>query len=100
MPKIFISYRRADATDAAGRMFDRLVAAFGDQQVFKDVDSIPLGSEFGQVIAERLTDCDVVIVVIGRFWLNVKDREGTPRLENPADYVRIEIEQALASRAW
>jgi hypothetical protein len=99
MAKIFISYRRADATDAVGRMFDRLVAAFGEGNIFKDVDSIPLGSDFADVIAERLNDCDAVIVVIGRFWLTVRGQDGTPRLRDPRDYVRIEIEQALDVRA-
>jgi formylglycine-generating enzyme required for sulfatase activity len=80
-------------------MFDRLVAAFGEGNVFKDVDSIPLGSDFAQVIAEQLKDCNVVIVVIGRFWLTVRGQDKTPRLQDPADYVRIEIEQALNSRA-
>jgi hypothetical protein len=99
MAKIFISYRRADASDATGRIFDRLVAAFGERAVFKDVDSIPLGSDFANVIAEQLNDCNVVIVVIGRFWLTVRGQDGAPRLHNPADYVRIEVEQALNSRA-
>jgi hypothetical protein len=99
MAKIFISYRRADSVDATGRMFDRLVAVFGQGNVFKDVDSIPLGSDFADVIAERLNECDVVIVVIGRFWLTVRGEDGKPRLNDPGDYVRIEIEQALNSRA-
>jgi hypothetical protein len=99
MPKIFISYRRADATDVAGRIFDRLVAAFGIGNVFKDVDSIPLGADFANVIAEQLYDCDIVIVIIGRFWLSVRAQDGLSRLHNPKDYVRIEIEQALLSRA-
>jgi hypothetical protein len=99
MPKIFISYRRDDTIDATGRMFDRLAAAFGTENVFKDVDSIPLGSDFTTIIAERLNDCEIVIVVIGRFWLTVRGRDGKARLDNPGDYVRIEIEQALNSRA-
>jgi hypothetical protein len=99
MARIFISYRRADAADAAGRLFDRLVATFGKANVFKDVDSIPFGHDFAKVIAERLSDCNVVIVVIGRFWLTVRSSDGTPRLHNPRDYLRIEFEQALKSRA-
>ncbi len=99
MAKIFISYRRADSTDAAGRIYDRLVAAFGEANVFKDVDSIPLGSDFADIIAEQIKDCDAVIVVIGRFWLTIRGQDGTPRLQNPMDFVRIEIEEGLNSRA-
>ena len=69
------------------------------QGTFKAVDSIPFGSDFAKVIAERLSDCTVVIVLVGRFWLTARGQDGTPRLLNPADYVRIEIEQALKSRA-
>jgi hypothetical protein len=99
MAEIFISYRRADASDSAGRMFDRLVTTFGKGSVFKDVDSIPLGFDFADLIAERLHDCKVVIIVIGPFWLTVRSQDGTPRLYNPTDLVRIEVEQSLKSRA-
>ncbi len=95
MPKIFISYRRADSAYAAGRMFDRLVHSFGAGNVFKDVDNIPPGADFARVIERRLQNCDVVIVVIGKSWLTEKDADGTPRLHNPADWVRMEIDHAL-----
>src|SRR5947209_1616780 len=99
MGKIVISYRRADATDAAGRIFDRLVADFGHGTVFKDVDSIPVGSDFAEVIAEQLEDCMAVIVVIGRSWLTARGRDGKPRLHDPRDFVHMEVEHALNSRA-
>jgi formylglycine-generating enzyme required for sulfatase activity len=99
MATIFLSYRRADSADATGRIFDRLVGAFGRANVFKDVDSIPLGAVFAEVIADRLKACDAVLVVIGRFWLDVRDKSGNPRLHNENDLVRIEVEQALASGA-
>lgn len=96
MPKIFISYRRADSAYAAGRMFDRLVHSFGPGNVFKDVDNIPPGADFARVIERRLQNCDVVIVVIGKDWLAEKDADGNPRLHNPADWVRMEIDHALS----
>jgi tetratricopeptide (TPR) repeat protein len=93
--KIFISYRRADAADTAGRIFDRLKAAFGDNSVFKDVDSILVGADFEEVIAERIADCDAVLVIIGPRWATESLGNGPPRLHDPADLVRKEIEQAL-----
>lgn len=98
MARIFISYRRVDSTDATGRIYDRLVHAFGTASVFKDVDSIPPGADFAEVIAERLADCTAVIVVIGRSWLVPRKPGGPPRLHDPADLVRLEVEHALRKR--
>lgn len=100
MPRIFISYRRADSSDAAGRIYDRLAAAFGPQNIFKDVDSIPAGADFAQEIATRLAGCQVVIVVIGRFWLTPAKQGGPPRLHDPKDFVRIEVEHALRKKLF
>jgi len=96
MPKIFISYRRADSTTISGRIYDRLIAAFGKENVFKDVDNIPFGSDFRGVLAEAVSDCDVLLAVIGQKWLTVTDEGGNRRLDNPADFVRIEIETGLS----
>jgi TIR domain len=94
--KIFISYRRADSIDVSGRLFDRLVAEFGSNNVFKDVDSIPLGIDFERYIREQLVEFEFCLVIIGKQWLEVKHSDGTRRLDDQSDYVRIEIEQALA----
>ena len=95
MVKIFISYRRADSRKDAGRIYDRLVEAFGKDNIFKDVDSIPLGKDFRGVLGEAVAQCDVQLAIIGRQWLNIVDEQGQRRLENPSDFVRIEIESAL-----
>lgn len=95
MSRIFISYRRDDSADASGRLYDRLVAQFGKESVFKDVDTIPLGMDFRGVLREAVGHCDVMLAVIGRQWLTVKDEHGRRRLDNPADFVRIEVEAAL-----
>lgn len=92
---IFISYRRQDEPNFAGRLYDRLAVRFGKNNVFMDVDSIELGLDFADVINRSLSQCKVLIVVIGKNWLRVADGQGRPRLENPNDYVRIEIETAL-----
>ena len=93
---IFMSYRRQDDAGFAGRIADRLMTSFGIQRVFIDVDSIELGVDFSSVIADYLGKCRAMVVVIGRRWLDVADTDGRPRLVNPDDYVRIEIERALA----
>lgn len=93
---IFISYRRDDTADAAGRIYDRLISAFGEKSVFKDVDSIPFGSDFAEFIVTTLQQCRVVLVLIGPQWLDIRDRNSSAlRLDNPDDYVRIEVETAL-----
>lgn len=92
---IFISYRRQDEPNFAGRLYDRLAEHFGRDNVFIDVDSIELGLDFVDVINRSLSQCKVVIVVIGKNWLTSADTQGRPRLEDPNDYVRLEIEIAL-----
>ena len=97
MPKIFISYRRADSRKDAGRIHDRLVQAFGVENVFMDVnnDNIPIGKDFRGILRESVANCDVLLALIGKSWLNIMDEQGARRLDNPNDFVRIEIESAL-----
>jgi hypothetical protein len=94
--RIFISYRREDTAYAAGWLLDRLAGHFGEDQVFKDVDSIQLGDDFVEVITAAVGSCDVLLALIGDRWLTITDREGRRRLDNPGDFVRLEIETALA----
>lgn len=96
MTRVFISYRRSDSEHIAGRIYDFLEKAFGREKVFKDVDSIPLGSDFREVIARHVAQCDVVVAVIGPTWLEVVDGAGERRLDDPEDLVRLEIEAALS----
>jgi hypothetical protein len=92
---VFISYRREDSEGQARALFQDLVARFGRDSVFMDVDSIGLGRDFRQVLQERLATCDVMLALIGRDWLDGKDKSGRRRLDNPGDFVRIEIAAAL-----
>lgn len=94
MSKILISYRREDSADVTGRIYDRLIQVF-PQSVFRDVDSIPLGVDFRAYLDEQVAKCDVFLAVIGRDWLRGKGRKGKSRLEDPGDFVRVEIESAL-----
>jgi TIR domain len=94
MPSIFLSYRRTDAPGHAGRLYDRLVDRFGEAGVFKDLDSMEPGADFGEVIEETVARCDALIAVIGRDWL-AADEAGLRRLDSPEDWVRLEIGNAL-----
>ncbi len=95
MPKVFISYRRDDSAGHAGRIYDHLMAHFGQGQVFMDVDTIKPGLDFVEVVQEAVEACDALIAVIGREWLGASDESGRKRLENPEDLVRLEIATAL-----
>jgi formylglycine-generating enzyme required for sulfatase activity len=92
---IFICYRRDDSTGHAGRLYDRLTAHFGSEQIFMDMDQIEPGEDFVQVIEEAVGSCQVLLAVMGRNWLTSSDEEGR-RLDNPNDFVRLEIAAALA----
>ena len=92
---IFISYRRSDSADIVGRIYDRLVQEFGRNVIFKDVDSIPLGIDFKGYLHRTISECNVVLAIIGNGWLDAIDADGKKRLEDPGDFVRLEIESAL-----
>jgi formylglycine-generating enzyme required for sulfatase activity len=93
--QIFISYRRDDCSASAGRLYDRLCGHFASTNIFMDVDNLDPGVDFVDAIEESVASCDALIAVIGRFWLISSDEEGRRRLDNPEDFVRIEIATAL-----
>lgn len=93
--RIFISYRRDETAYPAGWLYDRLASKYGGGQVFKDVDSIHLGDDFVQVITNAVVSCDVLLALIGEQWLTLTDEHGQRRIDNPDDFVRLEIEAAL-----
>jgi hypothetical protein len=95
MPDIFISYRRDDTSGYAGRLYDQISAHFGDEHVFMDVADIEPGSDFVQVLEEKVGTCDALIALIGKNWLTSKDDQNRPRLSNPEDFVSAEIAAAL-----
>jgi hypothetical protein len=94
--RVFVSYRREDSADTTDRLVDALNQQFGAENVFLDVDSIGVGTDFIRVASDWITRSDAMLVVIGKRWLAVSDDQGNLRLQNPADYVRLEIEAALA----
>jgi hypothetical protein len=95
MRAIFISYRRDDAEGQAGRLFDDLTKHFGENAVFMDVAGIAAGRDFRRVIEEHVASCGVLLAMIGKNWLDAKDESGRRRLEDPADFVRLETASAL-----
>jgi len=92
---IFISYRRADIADITGRIYDRLVDEYGRASIFKDVDSIPLGTDFNEYLKRQISECSFLLAVIGDRWLDASDDTGKRRLDDPQDFVRVEIQSAL-----
>jgi hypothetical protein len=92
---IFVSYRRQDTSHLAGRLYDRLASALGEENVFIDVDMIQLGEDFAEAISRAVTACEVLLAVIGPNWLTAADMRGSRRLDDPYDFVRLEIEAAL-----
>src|SRR5690348_6168688 len=94
--RIFMSYRREDTAYPAGWLYDRLAGHFARSQIFKDIDSIELGDDFFEAITTAVGSCDVLLVLIGDRWLTVTGQDGRRRLDNPDDFVRLELEAALA----
>lgn len=92
---IFICYRRADSDHISGRIYDRLSQHFGENAIFKDVDSVPLGVDFRFFIDDVISKCQILLVIIGDQWISITDNDGVRRIENTKDYVRLEIESAL-----
>jgi hypothetical protein len=96
MPATFISYRRDDAAGYAGRLHEALERRLGADQIFRDIDTLEPGLDFVEAIESRLRECRVFLALIGREWLDARDREGRRRLDQAHDYVRLEIAAALA----
>jgi hypothetical protein len=92
---IFLSYRRADSNDICRGIFAQLERRFRWVEIFKDVDAIPPGRDFAEAIARALEHVSLMVVVIGLQWTTVRDGLGRRRLDNPADFVRLEVETAL-----
>jgi hypothetical protein len=93
--RIFMSYRREETAYPAGWLYDRMADRYSSGQVFKDVDSIELGDDFVEVITRAVGSCDVLLALIGNEWLTISDAQGQRRLDDPDDFVRLEIEAAL-----
>lgn len=92
---IFINYRRDDSGWNTVALYNELQEYFSRDQIFKDFNAILPGDDFVESIHKALQDCDVLLVIIGKSWLNMKNAEGVRRLDEPDDFVRLEIAKAL-----
>src|SRR5215216_5422180 len=93
--RVFISYRRDESAGYAGWIADSFDEYFGEDKVFRDIDSLEPGLDFSEAIERALESSEVLLAVIGKNWLTVTDAAGQRRLENPDDFVRVEIATAL-----
>ncbi len=71
--KIFLSYRRSDSIDITGRIYDGLVARFSSELIFRDLNSIPLGTNFKRYLENVVSNCVVELIIIGPDWINAQD---------------------------
>ena len=93
--RVFISYRRQETAWPARQLYDLLVAELGADRVFKDVDNIEPGDDFVERIQSAVGSCQVLLALIGPQWLTITDARGERRLDDPQDFVRLEVETAL-----
>jgi hypothetical protein len=97
MADICISYRRSDSQAITGRIFDRLIAHFGKDSIFIDIDNIPAGIDFRQFLGKTLLRATVLLAIVGPKWLGPV--KGSPdRIHDETDPVRVELETALRAR--
>jgi hypothetical protein len=94
--KIFISYRRDDSRYQARMIYEAFLRGMPRENVFMDIDTIPLGVNFVKVLEGWVEQCEVLLVLMGAGWANSTDpKTGKRRLDNPKDFVRVEIRGAL-----
>jgi len=93
---IFISYRRDDTEGEAGRLYDDLVRTFGEDSLFMDVAGINPGMDFRKAIDDNVATCGVLLAMIGPNWATIANSAGERRLDDPNDFVRLEVGSALA----
>ncbi len=93
---IFISYRRQGELAHARAVYERLRAEFGAAQVFIDLEGLAIGEDFVAALQRQLALCRVMLVLIGPQWLQARDSQGRRRLDQPQDFVRLEVATALA----
>lgn len=95
--RVFISYRRGDSKHEAKQLYDAFARQMPRDEVFWDIDSIPAGTDFSLFLKAKVDECEILLALIGPDWINVVDPTTKKRrLDDPNDYVRLEIGRALA----
>lgn len=91
--KIFINYRRSDSQYMVDDLYEQFLQYKVPRDwIFKDVESIGIGTEFDVAIDQALAKADIVLIVIGKTWLSEENKR---RLHDPDDFVRREVAKAL-----
>lgn len=92
---VFVSYRRQHASMAAGRLVTSLKEELEGAQVFRDVETIEPGADFVETLEKALNGCAVLLAIIGPGWAQMRSESGQRRLDDPSDWIRLEIATAL-----
>ena len=102
--RIFISYRREDSQGSTGRLYDHLKTVFSPDEIFKDIDNIPIGVNFPDYIEETLKDCEIVIAVIGKKYTEKGEGGDRARIFNEDDWrwepTELKSENEYAERSY
>src|SRR3954451_14204228 len=96
MSKIFICYRRAEDEWAVEFLCLQLIESFGKENIFRDVDTLHGGDKWKEELETRVRECEVMLALIGPNWLTLRGQGGRRRIDMDEDWVRFEIETALA----
>jgi hypothetical protein len=94
---IYLSYRRKDTPHFTARLHDHLRLALPDLKIQRDLEPIEPGLDFHAYIQTILEKCGVCLAIIGRDWISQTDADGNRFLDDPHDFVRMELATALAS---
>jgi hypothetical protein len=94
-PKVFLSYRRSDTETMAQTLYYCLRNEIKGIELFRDGNSLQPGEVFADVIHKNIANCDALIMLIGKKWLKAKSKDGSLRLSDPTDWVRLEVAEAL-----
>ena len=100
MKKLFLSYRRSDSVGHSGRIQEDLAAVYGEENVFRDLDTMRPGVDFPDAVREAIAESDAVLVLVGPQWVSAEGKDGSPRIFAEGDWVRIEVREALAAGKW
>ena len=92
---IFISYRRGDSEGIATLLFDHLQSHYGDMRVYMDVTDFYAGGDYKDVVGTTINLSKLMLLIIGPDWELAKDEMGRNRLDDPHDFVRVEVQEAL-----
>jgi hypothetical protein len=94
MPRVFLSFRKADSRWLRNRVHQALADRFGSDAVFKSGTSIQAGADFAEILRRQAAESELMLVLIGPDWLDARGEDGARLLDRPHDWVRVEIAAA------